>query len=103
MAKERYWVYYNQGSGLVSVMPYDPDALFPWGDVTKQNQAPSPHHSVVGDYATEEEAEEHKAILEEIMRRKPERAFTEDRMPSPRKYRYWYDSREFDHRGLKDG
>ena len=61
---ERYWVYYNRGTGLAAVMPYDPRQLSPWGPVTEQNQAPSPHHSVVGDYATRYEAEQHKAQLE---------------------------------------
>ena len=61
---ERYWVYYNRGTGLAAVMPYNPSELSPLGDVTQQNQAPSPHHSVVGDYATREEAEQHKHQLE---------------------------------------
>ncbi len=60
----RYWVYHNRGTGDAAVMPYDPRQLSPWGAVTEQNQAPSPHHSVVGSYATRAEAEDHKTQLE---------------------------------------
>ena len=66
MADERYIVYYNRGTGLAAVMPYDPDELFPMGEVTWQNQAPGPHYDKVADYSTEREAREHARKLEEI-------------------------------------
>lgn len=62
--QERYWVYYNRGTGLAAVMPYDPREVFPLGDVTYQNQAPGPHYDIVGDFATIEEAEADKQRLE---------------------------------------